>query len=85
MNRKSGKKVTDEEKSAIFSLGLITLNIIYEIFKTKISSPEFRSQLTENELQSLILDIEFDLLYDKHSFSIDFDYLSNFLTLRFFN
>lgn len=48
------------------------------MFKTKINSPEFKAQLTEEDLKSLILDIEFDMLYDKHQFKIDFEYLSNF-------
>ena len=64
-------------------MGLITLSIVYEVFKAKINTPEFKAQLTEEDLHNLILDIEFDILYDKHQFKIEFEYLSKKIIKRF--
>ena len=75
LNRKGIHHVQDYDKSSVFSLGLVTLSIIYRVFKAKINSPEFKNQMTQEELDELILDIEFDLIYNKEAGSVDGDYL----------
>ena len=78
LNQKGIHHVQDYNKSSIFSLGLVTLSVIYQVFKAKINTPEFKSQLTQEELDELIFDIEFDLIYNKEAGSVDSDYLGTF-------
>lgn len=86
LNMKGIHHIQDYDKSAVFSLGLVILSVIYQVFKVKINSPEFKNQLSQEELDELIFDIEFDLIYNKEAGSVDSDYLSTlffFLILRF--
>lgn len=75
LNQKGIHHIQDYNKSAVFSLGLVTLAIIYQVFKAKINTPAFKSQMTQSELDDLIFDIEFDLIYNKEAGSVDADYL----------
>jgi transcription antitermination factor NusA-like protein len=75
LNQKGIHHVQDYNKSAVFSLGLVTLTIIYQVFKAKINNPEFKNQMTKSELDELIFEIEFDLIYNKEAGSVDSDYL----------
>lgn len=88
LNMKGIHHVQDYDKSAVFSLGLVILSVIYQVFKVKINSPEFKNQMTQEELDELIFDIEFDLIYNKEAGSVDSDYLGIFqffLIKRFYN
>lgn len=79
LNIKRIHHVENYDKSSVFSLGLITLSIIYEVFKVKINTPEFKNQLDEEDLQNLILDIEFDVIYNKEAGIVDSEYLGIFV------
>lgn len=79
LNRKGIHHVQDYDKSAVFSLGLVILSVIYQVFKVKINSPQFKNQMSQEELDELIFDIEFDLIYNKEAGSVDSDYLSKFI------
>lgn len=81
LNSKGLLHIQDYDKSGVFSLGLVTLSLIYEVFKSKINSPEFRNQLTPEDLQELILEIDFDLLYNREAGSVDSEYLSTAFNL----
>lgn len=76
LNSKGIHHIQDYDKSGVFSLGLVTLSLIYEVFKSKINSPEFKNQLSPEDLQELILEIDFDLLYNREAGSVDSEYLS---------
>lgn len=75
LNRKGIHYVQDPDKSAVFSLGLVTLSVIYQVFRAKIDTPEFKNQLSPEELDELIFDVEFDLVYNREAGSVDADYL----------
>ena len=75
LNTKRIHHIANFDKSGVFSLGLVTLNIIYEVFKLKINTPEFRSQMSQEDLDNLILTIQFDQIYSKQAGSVDAEYL----------